>query len=282
MGAGSPAAAGSVREALQAAADALSAAGVDSPRLDAELMLAEATGLGRAALAAGPETGVDAAAARAFGAMVRRRIAREAVAYILGRKGFRRIELRCDRRALIPRPETELLVEAALELQPDSVLDVGTGTGAIALAIADELPGCEVVAVDTSPGALALARENATALGLAERVAFELGSLPARREFELLAANLPYVRDADWPELAPEITKYEPREALVGGTDGLDVIRELLGRLAPGGGLLARAVALEIGEGQGEEVAALVRAAGFGDVEVRLDLAGIERMVLGR
>lgn len=282
MGAAPPAAAGSVREALQAAGDALSAAGVDSPRLDAELMLAEATGLDRAALAAGPETGVGATAARSFGAMVRRRIAREPVAYILGRKGFRHIELRCDGRALIPRPETELLVEAAVELQPDSVLDVGTGTGAIALAIADELPGCEVVAVDTSPGALALARENAAALGLAERVGLELGSLPARREFDLVVANLPYVRDADWHGLAPEITKYEPREALVGGSDGLDVIGELLGRLAPAGGLAARAVALEVGEGQGEEAAALVRGTGFDDAEIRLDLAGIDRMVLGR
>ncbi len=164
MAAGS--AAGTVAEALGAATDALRAARVDSPRLDAELLLAEATGRDRAALAADPDAAVSAAEARTFGAMVRRRVVREPVAYILGRKGFRNIELICDRRGLIPRPETELLVEVALERRPTSVLDVGTGSGAIALAVADELPEAEVVAVDTSPGALALARENAAALGL--------------------------------------------------------------------------------------------------------------------
>lgn len=278
--------AGTVADALAAAADALAAAGVESPRLDAELLLAEATGLDRAALAASPERGVEAAAARAFGAMVRRRVSREPVAYILGRKGFRHIELRCDRRALVPRPETELLVEVALERRPRTVLDVGTGTGAIALAVAGELPEAAVVAIDTSPGALALARENAEALALADRVAFELGSLPAPRAFDLVLANLPYVADRDWPDLAPEITRHEPREALLGGEDGLDPIRGLLAALAPGSGpgaagLRAAAVALEVGDGQAEEVAALVAAAGFHPVAIRRDLAGIERVVVG-
>lgn len=275
--------AGTVAQALGAAADALAAAGVGTPRLDAELLLAEATGRDRAALAAGPERGVEAAAGREFGAMIRRRVGREPVAYILGRKGFRHIDLRCDPRALVPRPETELLVEIALERRPRSVLDVGTGTGAIALAVADELPDAEVVAVDTSPGALALARENAGALGLAGRVAFELGSLPSPRPFDLVLANLPYVADRDWPSLAPEITRHEPREALLGGEDGLDPIRGLLSALAPGGaaGLAAGAVALEIGIGQAEEVAALVAAAGFAPVATRRDLVGIERVVVG-
>src|SRR5690349_8535480 len=276
-------AAGTVAEALGAAADALAAAGVESPRLDAELLLAEATGRDRAALAASPEGGVDGAAARAFGAMVRRRVNREPVAYILGRKGFRHIELRCDPRALVPRPETELLVEVALERRPASVLDVGTGTGAIALAVADEVPGVEVVAVDTSPGALALARENAEALGLGDRVEFQLGSLPAPREFDLVLANLPYVADRDWPDLAPEITRHEPRDALLGGADGLDPIRGLLAALGPGepDRLRAGAVALELGEGQAGDVARLVAAAGFGPVAIRRDLAGIERVVVG-
>ncbi len=274
--------AGSVGEALGAASDALRAAGVETPRLDAELLLAAATGRDRAALAAAPEAGVEAGAARSFGAMVRRRVRREPVAYILGSRGFRRIELRCDRRALIPRPESELLVEVALELGPSSALDVGTGSGAIALAIADELPGCELVAVDTSAAALALARENAAALGLAGRVSFEHGPLPSRREFDLVVANLPYVRADELPRLQPEITRWEPPEALVSGADGLDAIRALLAELGPGGALRAGAVALEIGAGQGEAVAALVRDAGFGDVVVRRDLAGLDRVVVGR
>ncbi len=276
-------AAGTVAEALGSAVDAIRAAGVEAPRLDAEVLLAEATGRDRAMLLASPEDGVDAVAARAFGAMVRRRLRREPVAYVLGRRGFRRIDLRCDARALIPRPETELLVDIALELGPESVLDVGTGTGAIALAIADEMPGCTVTAVDTSAQALSLAGENVVALGLAERVTLELGPVPSSpREFDLLVANLPYVRDDEWAGLAPEITKFEPREALTSGPDGLDAIRGLLVRLGPGGGLSAGAVALEIGSEQGEAVAELVRAAGYGDVEVRKDLAGLDRAVIGR
>ena len=279
-------AAGTVAEALAAATAALTAAGVDSPRLDAELLLAEATGRGRAALAASPEAGVDPAAARSFGAMVRRRVGREPVAYILGRKGFRNIELISDARGLVPRPETELLVEVALAMKPGSVLDVGTGSGAIALALADELPAADLVAVDISPVALDLARENAAALGFAERVRFELGSLPAPRHFDLVVANLPYVRDSDRRSLPAEITRHEPPIALFGGADGLDPIRALLAALTPGSepaeaGLGCDAVALELGEGQADEVAALTTAAGFTRVRKERDLAGIERVVVG-
>jgi release factor glutamine methyltransferase len=189
--------AGTVGEAIAAATAAIEAAGGDSPRLDAELLLAEATGLSRAAIAAGPDAGVPADAARRFGAMVRRRVMREPVAYILARKGFRRIELRVDGRALIPRPETELLVDVALELAPARVLDVGTGSGAVALAVADELPAACVVATDTSPGALALARENAKRLGLSERVSLVQGTLPRGASFDLVLANLPYVTERE-------------------------------------------------------------------------------------
>lgn len=276
---------GSVREALDAAADALRAAGVEGPRLDAELLLAEALGVERAQLAAAPEASVEAAAGRAFGAMVRRRIAREPVAYILGRKGFRNLELAVDPRVLIPRPETELLVDLAVELGPATVIDVGTGSGAVALAIAEELPTCTVVATDTSPGALQVATANADRLGLDDRVAFEAGSLPAGREFELLVANLPYVRSSEWSALQPEITRFEPRAALVGGGDGLGPIRSLLGSLSPAGRdrpLRAAAVGLEVGVDQAEQVAELLEAAGFMRTEVRRDLAGLERVVVAR
>jgi release factor glutamine methyltransferase len=275
-----PPVAGSVGEALAAATDALGAAGVDMPRLDAELLLAEATGGRRAELVAGPDSGVEAAAARAFGAMVRRRVAREPVAYILGRKGFRRLELAVDSRVLIPRPETELLVDVAVELEPESVLDVGTGSGAVALAVADELPEARVVATDTSAAALEVARANAARLGLADRVTFVAGALPKSERFDLLLANLPYVSEGEWGMLAPELTRYEPREALVAGPSGLEAIEGLLNELACDP--VADAVALEVGAGQAAKVGELVRRAGFGHVEVRQDLAGIDRVVVGR
>lgn len=273
--------AGSVGEALGASVDALAAAGVEAPRLDAELLLAEATGRDRARLAADPDAGVEADAARRFGAMVRRRVAREPVAYILGRKGFRRLELAVDARVLIPRPETELLVEAAVELAPRRVLDVGTGSGAVALAVADELERAEVVASDTSLEALAVAKANRDRLGLGERVRLIEGSYPAEPGFDLVLANLPYVGDGEWEGLAPEIARFEPRGALVAGPTGLEAIDALLGAVATRA-LRTRAVALEVGVGQAATVAELVRRAGFELVEKRRDLAGIERVVLGR
>lgn len=272
------AAAASVREALTSAVDALAAAGVETPRLDAEVLLAEATGWTRARLAAEPGAGVPAADGVRFGEMVRRRLRREPVAYIVGRKGFRSLELTVDPGVLVPRPESELLVELALERRPRAVLDVGTGSGAIALAIADELPGCDVEASDTSARALAVARRNAERLGLADRVRFHQGTLPAGPErFELIVANLPYVAQPDWEGLPPEVREWEPREALLAGADGLDAIRALLAepRFRP------RAVALEVGAGQAPAVAALMREAGLGSVEMRRDLAGIERVVVG-
>jgi release factor glutamine methyltransferase len=277
-----------VRDALAAAVDALDAAGCESARLDAELLLADTTGWDRAKLAAEPEARLPVGASREFGERVRRRVRREPVAYILGRKGFRRVELLVDRRVLIPRPETELLVQLALELRPGEVLDVGTGSGAIALAVADELEGARVTAIDTSFDAVRVAQANTERLGLTERVDVVLrgpsslkGSEPDGGPFDLLVANLPYVSEDEWEELAPEIREYEPRDALVAGPTGLEAIQalaeELFG-LAPRPGV----VALEVGAGQAEAVAELIRAAGYEEIEVRPDLAGHDRLVIGR
>jgi len=216
--------------------------------------------------------------------MVRRRVRREPVAYILGRKGFRRIELVVDRRVLIPRPETELLVEIAVELGAGTAIDVGTGSGAIALAIADELPESRVQAIDTSLDALRVAQVNAERLGLTDRVdvvSRGVASLDVAGPFDLLLSNLPYVAEAEWEGLAPEIRKYEPREALVPGPTGLEAIE---GLLAAVGELDRRpaAVALETGVGQAAAVSELVGAAGYADVETRRDLAGLDRVVIGR
>ncbi len=268
--------AASVAEAIGAAIDALAAAGVENPRLDAELLLAEASRSERAQLIADPEAALAPDAGRRFAAMVRRRLRREPVAYILGRKGFRGIELAVDQRALIPRPETELLVEVALAAAPGSVLDVGTGCGALALAIAVEMPGCEVSATDTSPAALELARANGLRLGLLARVEFLIGSVPPGRSFELTVANLPYVAESEWSSLAPEISRWEPREALLGGADGLDQIRALISQVRLG------TLALEVGMGQAATVAALLGGAGASAVRTLRDLAGIERVVIGQ
>jgi release factor glutamine methyltransferase len=271
--------AGSVRDALGGAVDALAAAGVETPRLDAELLLAEAAGWDRAQLAAEPEAGVPAGAARRFGETVRRRLRREPVAYILGRKGFRSIEVTVDPRVLIPRPETELLVELAVELSPRRVLDMGTGSGAVALAIADELPGCELLATDTSSAALEVARANAERLGHAGRVEFHQAMLPAEPpRLDLVVANLPYVSEAEWGGLEPEVTEWEPRAALLAGEDGLDLIRAAV----PVAATAAPALALEVGAGQAPAVCELFFEAGFAKVEMRADLAGIPRVVWGR
>ncbi len=211
--------------------------------------------------------------------MVRRRLRREPVAYILGRKGFRHIELAVDRRVLVPRPETELLVELAVELEPRRVLDMGTGSGAIALAIADELPGCEAIGTDISAAALEVARGNAERLGLAGRVELVEAMLPADPgELDLIVANLPYVAEAEWGRLEPELTEWEPREALLAGTDGLDVIRAAI----PAAAAAAPVLALEVGAGQAPAVSELLFEASFAAVETRPDLAGIPRVVWGR
>jgi release factor glutamine methyltransferase len=257
-------------EALGAAVPALEAAGCETPRLDAELLIADGLGVDRAALVADPGLAISAPAARLIAERVRRRVEREPVAYILGRQGFRRIEVRVDRRVLVPRPETELLVEVALELPEGArVHEVGTGSGAVTLALRDERPDLAVSASDASSGAVEVARANAAELGIALPLAVERG-LPAGR-YDLVLANLPYVLEDEWAGLQPEIRRYEPREALVAGPDGLDAIRELVAQCAPGTRL-----ALEHAPGQAAAVRALLREAA-----TRRDLAGRERVTIG-
>jgi release factor glutamine methyltransferase len=267
-----------VREALDSAVVALSAAGVDTPRLDAEVLLAHALGVDRLVLLTDRDRRVEGPAVRAFQDAVRRRsVQREPVAYITGVKGFRRLDLGVDPRVLIPRPETETLVEAALDLPRGArVVDVGTGSGAVALALKDERPDLDVVGTDTSADALAVARANAARLGL--DVAFVLGDLLAGAgAVDAVVSNPPYVEDS--APLAPEIARHEPAAALYAGADGLTVIRRLVAAAAASP---ARFVALEVGMGQAGEVGDVLRAAGFHAVEVRRDLAGIERVVAAR
>jgi release factor glutamine methyltransferase len=267
-----------VREALDSAVVALQAAGVDTPRLDAEVLLAHALGVDRLALVTDRERRVEGPAVRTFQDAVRRRsVRREPVAYITGTKGFRHIDLRVDARVLIPRPETETLVEAALHLPRGArVVDVGTGSGAVALALKDERPDLDVIATDTSADALAVARANAARLGL--DVAFVEGDLlDGVGDVDAVVSNPPYVADSD--TLQPEIARHEPAVALYAGPEGLHVIRRLVAQAAAS---TARFVALEVGMGQAAEVGEVVRAAGFADIETRRDLAGIERVVAGR
>jgi release factor glutamine methyltransferase len=268
----------SIHDALDSAVIALTAAGCDTPQLDAELLLAAAMGIDRATIVSDPARELDPAAARRFMEYAARRRDREPVAYILGSKGFRSIELAVDPRVLIPRPETEHLVEAVLDLPAGArVCDVGTGSGAIALALASERPDLDVLATDASADALDVARANADRLGLA--VELHHGDLLADvgGELDAIVSNPPYVEDG--AELAPEIVRHEPALALRAGPDGLDVIRRLL---PAAGATSAAVVALEIGAGQADAVRRLMVEAGFEDVSVVLDLAGIERVLVGR
>lgn len=256
-------------DAVAAATDALEAAGCDTPRLDAELLIAEALGIDRGAIVSDPSREVPAQAARVIGERVRRRVAREPVAYILGRKGFRYIDLLVDRRVLIPRPETELLVEVALELPAGArVHDVGTGSGAVALALKSERPDLRVSASDLEAGAVEVAQANAARLGLDVEIEVAPG-LPCAT-YDLVVANLPYVSAGD--RLPPEIERYEPPGALFAGPDGLAQIRALTSQAPPGTRL-----ALEHAPGQAEAVRGLLA----GGAQTRRDLAGRERVSVG-
>lgn len=268
----------SVRMSLAIATADLREAGCDNPRLDAELLLADALRSTRTSLHLHPERLLAREESDRFAAAVARRRAREPVAYIRGTRGFRHIDLHVDRRVLVPRPETELLVEVALKLPRGArVADVGTGSGAVALALKHERPDLTVVATDVSDDALAVARANAEALRL--DVTFVRGDLLDAVECPLDAvlSNPPYVPDGDREDLEPEVAVHEPALALFAGDDGLDVLR----RLARAAAERAPFVAFELGQGQAGAVGELLREAGMTKVQAHRDLAGIERVVVG-
>ncbi|HVD48561.1 MAG TPA: peptide chain release factor N(5)-glutamine methyltransferase [Gaiellaceae bacterium] len=271
--------------ALARATSRLAEAGVESARLEAELLLAKACDdCARALLYAELDRELNAEQEAAFDANVVRREKREPLAYILGEWGFRRLTLKTDRRALIPRPETEVVVERALEhirgLEEPKVLDVGTGTGAIALAIADEVPTARVTAVDVSPDALALARENLDVTGVNGRVRLvehDLTSGLGKHDFDLVVSNPPYVEPEELPTLQPEVRDWEPHVALVAPGATEQLARAATEALRPGGWLV-----LETACGAGERVERLLSEIGFDDVTITPDLAGRDRVAEGR
>jgi release factor glutamine methyltransferase len=271
----------SVADALDSALVALNAADVDSPRLDAELLLAHALRVDRAQLAMHPERELEPGAAREFRELVRRRaFEREPLAYITGRKAFRHLELDVDPRVLIPRPETELLVEVGLTLPAGThVHDLGTGSGAIALAVKHERPDLVVSGSDASRDAISVAIANARRLEL--DVLFTIADwakIPPRTNAVL--CNPPYVAEPDRARLAPEL-RHEPSEALFAGEDGLDAIRTIVQRVVRTPARRPFLIALEVGAGQAPAVESMLRAAGLEQTAIRRDLAGIERAVIG-
>jgi release factor glutamine methyltransferase len=276
-----------MRDDLAAATATLARAGVETARADAEWLLAGVLGVGRAALVLGLDRGLDVDVAHRYDVAVRRRAAREPLQRILGWEGFRGLRLHLTRDVLVPRPETETLVEWALELVPEPrlVADVGTGSGCIACAIAVERCSARVVAIDVSPAAAAVARANVLSLGLGDRVHVvvadmltPIGAVGA----DLIVANLPYIPTSTLATLAPEVVHHEPRVALDGGPDGVAAIRRLVAtageRLARGGVLVLETA----GGTQTPVVAELMRTAGFTGVATRADLPGVERFVAGR
>jgi release factor glutamine methyltransferase len=282
-------ASGSIAEVIAKASEDLRRAGIDDARLEAEVLLAAALGIERAQVIARLHDPVDAPAREVFAGLIARRLRREPLAYISGSREFYGIAIACDARALIPRPETELLVDLALaELRRRGddlrVADVGTGSGAIACAIAAHAPGAWVCATDASADALALARHNAETIGVGDRVEFRCGDLlDGLGSFGVIVANLPYVSEADWAELQPEVRAFEPKQALVPGPLGTEanarLLREAPAHLDAGGGVLA----LEMGDTQAATLATVAgeRFPGAA-VSVMKDLAGRDRVLVVR
>jgi release factor glutamine methyltransferase len=260
-----------VGEALRHAEEQLGEAGVDTPYVDAELLLAHVLGVSRTGVYERRSQAVPAE----FDALLERRRKREPLAYVLGEWGFRRLVLNTDARALVPRPETEVVVERCLALLRDEraprVLDLGTGSGAIALAIADERPDARVTAVDMTAAAVELARQNAERLDLDIEV--RQGDLEAAGEgWDLVVSNPPYVAADEWDSLQPEIRDWEPRDALVG--EGL---HEEIARLAS-----TRFLVFEVGDGQADNVADALASLGYADIAITSDLTEEDRVVEGR
>jgi release factor glutamine methyltransferase len=270
-----------VGEVLRRATEYLAGKGVESPRLDAEHMLGKALGLSRVELYMHHDRPLEDAERDEFRELVRRRGEREPLAYVLGEWGFRRLTLKTDRRALVPRPETEVVVERCLALLDGGsprVLDVGTGTGAIALAIADEHPSARVTALEVSSDALELARENAAATGIA--VEFVQGDLTGglgESEYDLVVSNPPYITQEEIGTLQPEVRDWEPRLATVGSEYTRQIAEHALEALQPGGHLV-----LEVADTRAAEAAELLEALGYGEVVVTEDLAGRDRIVEGK
>jgi release factor glutamine methyltransferase len=265
------------------AAAELAEAGCPSPRVDAEWLLADALSVSRSELQADGTRELSPEIVKSFRRAIARRAAREPLAYILGEWGFRGLELCVDSRVLIPRPETEMLVERSLALlagiDRPRVLDIGVGSGAVALAIADEHPGAQVVATDRSPDALAVAEENRARIGLDGRVELVEGALFAGvgGSFDLVVSNPPYVDSADLDTLDPEVRDYEPREALVATG-----VTEAIAAGAPEVLVAGGALALEVADGKATEIAGLLENGGYEEVTVTHDLARRERIVDGR
>lgn len=266
----------------------LRAAGVPDPRRDASLLLGRALGSGPEALVADPGRRLDVKARGDFARMVARRAAREPVSRILGKREFWSLEIGLDAHVLDPRPDSEIVVETVLARLDErnaslAVLDLGSGSGCLLLALLSELPGAHGVALDICEGALRRARENARALGLDGRMRLVLGdwatALGAR--FDVVVTNPPYVSEPDLGQLAPEIAGHDPRVALAGGADGIDAYRTIapaLARLLTADGFAA----LEIGHGQAARVRAVVEEQGLEVTEIRRDLAGVPRCLLVR
>ena len=267
---------------------ALEAAGLDTPVLDARLLVERAAGVDRLALITDPHRPVGDGAASILESLIDRRArGREPMAYILGKREFRGLMFETTPAVLIPRPDTETLVEVGLRLVENRaaprILDIGTGTGAVGLSLLQAKPFATAVLTDISPDAAAVASRNADALALSDRAGILLGSWAAGAEgpFDLIVSNPPYIPSADIAGLEPDVRDHEPHLALDGGPDGLHAYRAILaqapGLLAPGGGL-----AVEIGIGQADDVAALFAAADLSEIAVTPDLAGRARVVSGR
>lgn len=265
----------------------LEAAGVSLPVFDARLLLEAAAEVSRLDILTDPHRAIDEAAAARLDALVARRANREPVAYILGKKAFYSLDFAVGPAVLTPRPDTEMVVEAALAALPEEqearVLDLGVGSGAILLSVLASRPKATGLGIDASPDALVFAESNAAALGLSDRAVFAHGDWGVGVEglFDLIVSNPPYIASGDIPGLEPEVSVHEPRLALDGGADGYDAYRKLwpdVARLLKPGGRFA----VEIGEGQGPRVSALAAAEGLVVEAVKPDLAGIGRVVLGQ